>query len=378
MSETRNRKELDKLLRTKIESLSARIQRGDDAPRIKEFVEIEHLGKIVALRDETKKKRPSWVPPAAFLASVFVITLPAALTLSEVSVSFDLVLTGLQFVTKDRIPVIGSIRPEQLEISGVQKVIPPIAIEALKRFEFDNARNIFFKVKDASDSGADLTLERLDPPPSTTISIVHARRPFAFAFAFTKEKQANPIIIGANARGAILVSLPGSMPLQTVDFGIAPKAFQFKGDGGSVDVNVDLRQPPNVDFYPQRVDGVDLNVIEEIPGVAVVPRSTIVSGNLYMDSLDGRKVELRSGERVTFSTLIFQLDTLKFTSDSILVRMHGKVRDLRLGDALETRSLMPTYLQWLIARQPLAAFWGALLSLYGLVYAIFKWYKGQP
>jgi hypothetical protein len=377
--EPKNPRALDENLRTKLGKVSDRILAGEGPPTAGEFEEIQRLAKLVRWQEETRKKKPNLLPPIALIASVLLISLPAVLRLYDVSVSFDMAVSGLQFATKDRVPVLGSIRPEQLGISGLEKVIPPFDV-VLPHEENSNigvAQSILLKLPDKSGTVSDITLERVAPQPGTRVSIVYADRPSAFEFAFTREQNESPIVMRANVSGPIIVSIPGVILNQNIVFGAAPKSFEFKGDGSSVDVVVDLRKPPSIEFYPQRVEKVNLDIVEEIPDVGVIPRSTILSGSLYWDSLDGSKVELRPGERIAFSTVKFQLDALKFDEREIRVRMHGKVRDLRRGDALETRTLMPTYLQWLIARQPLAAFWGALISLFGIIFSTLRWYKGQ-
>jgi len=91
--------------------------------------------------------------------------------------------------------------------------------------------------------------------------------------------------------------------------------------------------------------------------------STILSGTLFLESLDGEKRQLRPGEELEFWESSGEIRMLRLEDNQIAVRYHGRVRGMTTGSGEGLHSLMPTYLEWMRARHGLSLFWGATLYL---------------
>jgi hypothetical protein len=61
--------------------------------------------------------------------------------------------------------------------------------------------------------------------------------------------------------------------------------------------------------------------------------------------------------------------------DDIAVRFRGRVKGIVSGPADIHQDLMPTWLEWLKARQGLSLFWGSAIYLFGLVVGILRWLR---
>jgi hypothetical protein len=102
--------------------------------------------------------------------------------------------------------------------------------------------------------------------------------------------------------------------------------------------------------------------------------STILSGTLFLESLDGEKRQLRPGEELEFWESSGEIRMLRLEDNQIAVRYHGRVRGMTTGSGEGLHSLMPTYLEWMRARHGLSLFWGATLYLSGLIAGVLRWW----
>jgi hypothetical protein len=176
--------------------------------------------------------------------------------------------------------------------------------------------------------------------------------------------------------GAVTISLPGS-PKKAFDFA-TPK--QIVMQGGSQEVNLDLTFPslPQSALSPQlEVREIGFTRIDQFlePNQTLVKHlSTILSGTLFLESLNGQAFALRPGEELTFEHSQGEIRSLVFAAHHIDLKYRGKVTGMTAGTGDERRSIMPTYLEWLKARHSLSLFWATSLYLFGLATAALRWF----
>jgi len=139
-----------------------------------------------------------------------------------------------------------------------------------------------------------------------------------------------------------------------------------------------------------------VRIEEYYSGVQILPRriSSIKSGTLFFESLSSKALTLRPSENLHFEeshgtlrSLGIQRGDLRVvisddgnlkgiaTPRSIGVLFNGSVRGMTMGSAENRRSLMPTLLEWLAARQAVWVFWGGVISIAGLVVSILRWLR---
>jgi hypothetical protein len=104
--------------------------------------------------------------------------------------------------------------------------------------------------------------------------------------------------------------------------------------------------------------------------------STIISGTIFMESMNGESFPLRHGELIQFRKVQGEIRNLTVQDDKITLNFHGKVTGLTSGAGENRRSLMPSYLEWLHANHGLSLFWGAALYLFGLIITFSRWWRG--
>jgi hypothetical protein len=135
---------------------------------------------------------------------------------------------------------------------------------------------------------------------------------------------------------------------------------------------------PQAPMVPQLQVG-DLSVlrIDQFfgPGRTLVTRlSTILSGTLFFESLNGEERHLHGGEELQFERSTGELRTLELEADRIAWKFHGRVRGMTTGTGEGRRSLMPTCLEWLRARHGLTLLWGTSVYVFALIAGALRWW----
>ena len=127
------------------------------------------------------------------------------------------------------------------------------------------------------------------------------------------------------------------------------------------------------------IKSIDLTRVDEFAGgdTLVYPRSTIMNGTLYLLSLNGKQYPLKAGDFIRFSLRDGAIETLAMLSDRLALQIQGHVVSIETGSGKDRVNLMPSILEWLLARQPLSLLWGSTAFLFGLVATIARWWRSQ-
>ena len=138
-----------------------------------------------------------------------------------------------------------------------------------------------------------VTLARLSLPAGTRVWLRPADAPRQYRLSL----RGPDLLLRAEVSGVVNVGTAGAAA-GPLDFG-APKAILLRPGSGGVDIDVTLIESPRVPFSPQlRAEGVSFFRIEQFSDAErtlVRPLSTIRSGALYLESLNGQ--ERGSGRR---------------------------------------------------------------------------------
>ena len=99
---------------------------------------------------------------------------------------------------------------------------------------------------------------------------------------------------------------------------------------------------------------------------------------MFFDELAGRELRLRAREAIRFGEARGEIRAVRFADDRLIVNFHGQVRGMTSGPLDHPRNLMPSWLEWLRANQPLALLWGSALYLSGLLTTLWQGWKKNP
>lgn len=185
--------------------------------------------------------------------------------------------------------------------------------------------------------------------------------------------------LAASLQGPVRIVLPPGLN-EVRDFPV-PRRIGLQPDSQEVTLDFETGDQPGVPQpfrSPVPAESLSLLRIDQFQtaGRTMVPRvSTIQSGTVFFEEIDGHARPLRAGEGLSLSRSEGEIRELRLSDSGLTVRFHGKVRGMSVGTGEARRSLMPTYFEWLSARHALALLWGATGTMLGLFLTVTGWWK---
>src|SRR4030095_11224216 len=214
------------------------------------------------------------------------------------------------------------------------------------------ARTIRLAVSSNAISGSALSTATLIPPSGTKVWLSHAGVPRGYRLSLKAPHQGTMVTLNAEAQGEVEFAAPDVLDrIEKFDLGKSGATFVFGSSNDIMDLDFVVSQNSDLPFYAQvPIEKLGLFRIEEFstPGKSLInPVSTMLSGTLYLESLNGEKRELRAGEQIRFDTSKGRIESLKLESDRITLKFHGRVSGMKIGEGGVSRNLMPNLLEWL-------------------------------
>lgn len=180
----------------------------------------------------------------------------------------------------------------------------------------------------------------------------------------------------------VLLTLRGSMQCpgsrdEICDFD-RPRTVVVTPRDGRLRMEFEIMDAPVT--FATRVVATNLDfshVYQSAPETTALLRraSTVQSGRIYFESLNGEELALRSFQRLDLAGVDGVIRRLDLGPDGITVNYIGRVTGMKTGVRSAERNLMPTYLTWLRERRALALIWGATLFLVGLAETVAKLWR---
>jgi hypothetical protein len=134
-----------------------------------------------------------------------------------------------------------------------------------------------------------------------------------------------------------------------------------------------------IEFENLRLYTVEHTAIDAAPVDRI--RSSLLSGNLYLDALNAKAVSLRPFEDLTFRSSkgyirVISLPTeAKLVDEGLHLQAHSTVQEMSVGSMTNLRSLMPTWLEVLAAKTGIALLWASVTYGLGVIYAVLRWFE---
>ena len=209
-------------------------------------------------------------------------------------------------------------------------------------------------------AGTEVWLRRGDEPAQYRLSLRNLREP-------VQVDVAGPVRIATT-----------SAPARTLDLG-SPRAVLLEAGASVVDFDLVFVDLANAGVMPQvPIERLGLRRVDEFGdrGLSIIRTiSTIVSGTLFFESLNGLRRPLRSGEALQFERSAGEMRTMRLEPGHLTLNFHGRVRGITTGSDARPRSLMPTWLDWLRAQHGLSLLWGTSVYLFGIGLAVVRWFR---
>jgi hypothetical protein len=323
-----------------------------------------------------RRRRERLLPALLFAATLVVVSLLLFLHVPTTDIALDGTLSAVGFVSPVQQPLgqpleviaVGAAGLTGLQLSDVAR--PNGSGVSAIRIAAEGARG------GKGVLPGSITLDRLVVPEGTEVWLSRTDVPRQFRISLRSPKPV-PVTAHADMIGPVAFA-PAGEPATRATLH-APRPVEFTSTTGALDLDVALASGAPVPRW-QQLAARDLKLYRvederDTPRPVAIPVSSILSGSIRFESLDGGEQPLRRGEILRFERASGTILTLELQDAGVGLMFQGEVSGMRLGAGDHSRSLMPTLLQWLRQRHGLSLLWGSALYLFGLSMALRRWWQ---
>jgi hypothetical protein len=335
----------------------------------------EELGRLARLVEVYSNAHPPAPPPRWPLGVALGVTLLAAsvmlfVRVSETEVELELVVSEAGFTLPARQVLTGGTAVAALGVSGLREIQLPIT-------SGDRAgEDEVSAVRLSPVAAGTVDLAALALPEGTRVRVLGTAGSSQYRLSL-EPPQGSALDLRVDVNGPVLAERSGR-PAERLQFP-SPKAVVLLPESGDVDLELTFAGGAATPFARQiAASNLSLHRVDEFidpHGTLVRQVSTVLSGTLYRQSLNGEERRLRPAEWLRFSSSRGEIRTLELRGGEIALTFHGWVRGMTTGSVENPQSLMPTWLEWLRARHGLSLLWGTALYLFGLAVGVLRWWR---
>ena len=361
------------LLRRQSDVLAAKVVGGESLSD-EEIAGVARLARLIEIRNSAAPPRRNWWAAGVLASTLAIVSVLLFVRVPETDVELDLTISGVRFTLAGDQVIAGAMRVAQLGVSGLREIQLPMDAAAgagAVQISADQSA-IRVSVNGSGKAPGMATLAPLSLSTGTSVGLQPIGSPYEYGLSI----KAASVAMRVDVSGAVDLALAGSAP-RHVEFR-SPRPILLRGGQDDVDLDMTFPAATPSPFSPQlAVRDLALFRIDEFSegNRSLVRRvSTVLSGTLFLESLNGEALHMRSGEALQFEKSDGEMRELRLEDNRIGLRYHGRVRGMTTGSGEGSRSLMPTYLEWLRARHGLSLLWGAALYLFGLVAGALRWW----
>lgn len=345
--------------------------------------EVAALGRLARLVEHRKaaeapQPRRPWLLVVLCASTLLIASVLLFARVPETEVELEIGATEVSFSLPTQQVLFENMSLSSLGVSGLRRVILPEVADgepgetdtpgpdedAAVRLEAvdDGARRGTIGIAAiVPGAGTEVWLRRADQPGQYRLSLRNAKGP-----------------IQVDVKGPLRIAATGT-PARTIDV-VSPRAVVLEPGPAVVDLDltfVDLAGAAMTSQVP--IERLAMRRVDEFGdrGLSIVRTiSTIVSGTLFFESLNSLERPLRSGEALRFERSSGEMRTVRLEPGHLTMSFHGWVGGMKTGSDESPRNLMPTWLDWLRARHGLSLLWGTSVYLFGIGFAIVRWFRG--
>ena len=324
------------------------------------------LAQLVELQDKLKSppRRPRLPIAVVFVFTLLLASILFFARVHETGIDLQVVLSEVQLSFSAARPWTDAMQLSSLGASGLNDVTGPAGAEAVPR------SSIKLNVASGQQPGQ-LTLAPIFLPANGRVWLRASDVPGSYRMSIqAKDPQFRADVLGQ-------INIAGIGAVETFR---TPQGFLLTGGSRETELEfifLNKEQNPFVQHLPLQT--ISMSSVEQFnDGDRVSARkiSSVISGVLYFESLDGRERKLRQGETLEIQPAMGVLERIGVADGKIVLEFHGTVTSIKTGDDSRT-DLMPTCLEWLQARHGLSLMWGTGIYLFGLVMGGLRWAGGS-
>jgi hypothetical protein len=372
------RNQLREMLRAQAQALHNETARSGGVVPAERLEALRRLSSLVEIYEAAQPTPPRrrWPLVVAFASTLFIASILLFARRGSTGIELDLQVDQMGFVLPARQLLSEQLDLSALAVSGLSRVQLPRASSSeattlIAGHDFESG--IALAVAAQKQEKGEISLPDLILPAQTRVSLGKTQSPGQYRLAL----EGSGLDLRADVNGPVRVS-PGGGSAHPFSF-LSPKPVIFEPQSQQVNLDLTLLAlPRKISPIPLTIQDLSLLRIEDRRGPDGLPvrrLSTILSGTIYFEELNGQELKLRPGEAIKFEGSEGQIEMLELRDDHIVLQFHGRVRGLTTGSSGVGRSLMPTWLDWLKARQGLYLLWGTAIYLFGLIAGVLRWFK---
>ena len=360
------------LLKREAEAAAKALRAGGDvSPQALE--RLQRIQQVVQAYDATHpSRRRRWPVAAMFVASLVLCSLLLFVRRREVDIRLDLAVAEAAFVLRTEQKLTEAASLTMLGLSGMREIQLPPDRTGRTRTLFDGVvPPIRLAVAPDGATRGSITLETVILPGGARVRVrADDRQGLRLSVQRAAiEGQASvygPVELGVAGEGTQRLEVPSPEPI----------LFRPAQDA---DLDLVLAAPGERVFaVPLPADSLSFVQVDrsgEETRTLVRRTSSILSGSLFLESLDGVERKIRPGEILELSGSRGEVTGLSVEAGHLTLRYEGRVTGMTIGAGENRRSLMPTWLEWLKARRSAWLLWGTAVYVFGLVMGFHRWLR---
>jgi hypothetical protein len=344
---------------------------------------VEALGRLAKLVEiceaaELPPPKQRWRVPAVLVGTLAVASVLLFVHLPEAEIELDVQADQVGFVLAEAQVVSEVMSVAALGVSGLAETrLPRVRDREARTVSAESGMGSDIRLTAEAEGGhrGSLTLPALTLPAGTRVWVSLTDVPHQYHLSLRGQSPD----LRVDVHGRVRVGFAGAPP-EEMDVA-SPRPIVLRTRGEEVDLEIAFADPPPPILIAQLgvrdLSFVSVQELQSPERSLVRTLSTVRSGVLYIESLNGQSYTLRPGERLRFGASHGEIRRLHLGDDHLGLRFHGWVRDMTSGSTESRRSLMPTLLEWLRARHGLGLLWATTLYVSGLLFGVLRWWKGQ-
>lgn len=335
---------------------------------------LARLARLADLRDaSTSAPKRRWPMVAVVLGTLVGVSVLMFARVRSTEVELDLQVSELSFIVPAEHVITDAMNVVALGIDGLSAVELPGLQPGPGALQ--QATTLRLAVDRAGPQRGTASLSPIAVPARTRVSLRQTQSPRQYRLGVHGAVSD----LAVSLQGSVRIVLPPELN-EVRDFPIPRRiGLQPDSQGMTLDFETgDLPGLPQPFRSPVPAESLSLFRIDQFQtaGGMRVPRvSTIQSGTVFFDEIDGHARPLRAGEGLSLSRSDGEIRELRLDDSGLAVRFHGEVRGMSVGMGGARRSLMPTWFEWLSARHGLSLLWGATGTVIGLFLTLTGWWK---
>ena len=372
------RNQLRELLDAKAKALQNEAIRSGGSIPAAELEALRRLSSLLEISDAARPAPPRrhWPLIALFATTLIIASVLLFVRRKSTEIELNLHVDQMGFTLPDRQVLSEQLRLSTLGVSGLREIQLPRsqgsdAMTLASGREFESSAEL--AVASENQIRGEISLPELILPAQTRVLLTKTES--AGQYRCTLEGAG--LNLSADVNGPVKVMLAGESERQLMFLSPKPVVFEPQSQQVNLDLTF-LALPQKISPIPPGIRDLSFLRIEDRRGLEGLPVrrvSTILSGSVYFEELNGQELKLRPGDVIEFADSQGEIESLDLKEDGIVLQYRGLVRGMRTGSFEAGRSLMPTWLEWFKARRGLYLLWGTAIYFFGLVAGVLRWLK---